>query len=299
MALAVATKPNAVLALPTFLLLLLWHNSRRERAFAGALAGAGGVAVALLLAYRDVLDELWASVVTYHQDARDTPAVVERSHELATFLNWKTPFAWLVVAGLAASILLLRRWSEPVWALWLWAAVSLVFVAVHHPLHHNHLVVLPVALAPPAAIGLTALGRRVGREPAVVGVLVLLLAVGYAQQYRRLADADRPENAELVAAAETLERVTTEDDLVVSDQPLVPFLAKRRVWGPLVDTANLRFQTGSLTDEKVLRELEEGNVAAVVVGRSFADRPELLRSLNSSFARRYRADGVVVFVRSS
>ena len=127
-----------------------------------------------LLGYRSVLTELWDSVVTYHRDARDTPAVVDRSHELATFLNWRTPFAWLVVAGLAASILLLRRRTEPVWALWLWAAVSLVFVATHHPLHHNHLVVLPVALAAPAAIGLAELARRVRPQAAAVGVLAAL-----------------------------------------------------------------------------------------------------------------------------
>jgi len=297
LALAAAVKPNALLALPTFLLLLLWRNSRRERALGGALAGAAAVSAVLLFAYRDVLGELWESVVTYHRDARDTPAVVDRSHELATFLNWKTPFAWLVIAGLAASLLLLRRRSEPVWALWAWAAVSFVFVAFHHPLHHNHLVVLPVALATPAAIGLAALARRVRPDAAAVGIVVLLLAAGYAQQHRRLAVAYVPENPELVAAAETLRRVTAPDDLVVSDQPLVPFLADRRVWGPLVDTANLRFQTGSLTEGEVLRELDKGDVRAVVVGRALARSPELVAALKTRFPTVRRHDRVTVYVR--
>ena len=47
--------------------------------------------------------------------------------------------------------------------------MSFVFVAFHHPLHHNHLVVLPVALATPAAIGLVALGRRMRPEAAASG----------------------------------------------------------------------------------------------------------------------------------
>ncbi len=298
MAFALAVKPNAALALPTFLLLLLWRNSRRERAFAGALGGAAGISAVLLLAYRDVLNELWQSVVVYHRDARDTPAVVDRSHELATFLNWKTPFAWLVVAGLAASLLLLRRRNEPVWALWVWAVVSFAFVAFHHPLHHNHLVVLPVALATPAAIGLAALARRVRPEAAAVGVLALLLAAGYAQQHRRLAVAEVPEQPALIAAAETLRRVTTPDDLVVSDQPLVPFLAGRVVWGPLVDTANLRFQTGSLTPAEVLRELDRGDVAAVVVGRSFLRQPLVLAGIRKRYRLAGRHDGVEVFVRN-
>ena len=297
LAFAVAVKPNAALALPTFLLLLLWRNSSRERALAGALGGAGALSAVFLLTYREVLDDLWESVVTYHRDARDTPAVVDRSHELATFLNWKTPFAWLIVAGLAASILLLRRRSEPVWALWAWAAVSFAFVAFHHPLHHNHLVVLPVALATPAAIGLAALAQRVRLEVAAFGVLALLLAAGYVQQHRRLAIADIPEQPELVAAAETLRRVTGPDDLVVSDQPLVPFLADRRVWGPLVDTANLRFQTGSLTDAEVLRELDQGDVEAVVVGRAFLSRPVLLAGLRTRYRTIAEHDGVDVLVR--
>ena len=297
MAFAIAVKPNAALALPTFLLLLLWRNSRRERAVAGALGGAAAIAAVLLFAYRDVLGELWESVVIYHRDARDTPAVVDRSHELTTFLNWKTPFAWLVVAGLASSILFLRRRAEPVWALWTWAALSLLFVAFHHPLHHNHLVALPVALATPAAMGLAALARRSRPESAAVGVLALVLAAGYVQQHRRLAAADEPEQPALVAAAETLRQVTKPDDLVVSDQPLVPFLADRRVWGPLVDTANLRFQTGSLTDEEVLHEFVAGDVSAVVVGRFFLERPVVLGGIRTRYRLVDRHDGVSIWVR--
>lgn len=296
MAFALALKPSAALALPTFLLLLLWRNSRRERAFAGALGGAAAISAILLLAYRDVLSELWESVVVYHRDARDTPAVVDRSHELATFLNWKTPFAWLVVAGLGASILLLRRRSEPVWALWSWAAVSFVFVAFHHPLHHNHLVVLPVALATPAAIGLVALARRARPEAAALGVLAFLLVAGYVQQHRRLAVADVPEQPALVRAAEILRRETGPEDLVVSDQPIVPFLAHRRVDGPLVDLARLRFQTGSLTDAQVLDELEHANVAAVVVGRAVAQQSVVIDALRRRSRRMEAGDGVTVYL---
>jgi 4-amino-4-deoxy-L-arabinose transferase-like glycosyltransferase len=297
LAFAVAVKPNAVLAVPTFLLLLLWRNSQRERALVGALGGAAVVSAVLLLAYRDVLHELWASVVTYHRDARDTPAVIDRSHELATFLNWRTPFAWLVVGGLLASVLLLRRRTEPVWALWAWAAVSLVFVATHHPLHHNHLVALPVALAPPAAIGLAEAARRVRPKAAAVAALAALIAAGYVQQHRRLTIADVPEQPELVRAAEILRRVTRPDDLVVSDQPIVPFLADRRVAGPLVDTARLRFQTGSLTNDDVMEELERAQVTAVVVGRAFAQREDLVKRMRSRFPEALRAGRILILVR--
>ena len=289
LALAVATKPNAVLALPPFLLLLLWERSGRRRVLGGALAGATLVSGALLLVYRDVLDELWESVVAYHRDARDTPDVIDKTHELVTFLNWRTPFAWLVVVGLALSLLLIRRRGlEPVWALWLGAAISIAFLVYHHPLHYNHLLVLPVVLAVPAGVALGSALERLRHRELAVGAVALVLVAGYVQQQRRAALDDVPEQAELVRAAEILRQQTASEAVVASDQPIVPFLAGRVVAGPLVDLAFLRFETGSLTDAEVLRVLEERGVQAVVVGRALAQRPALLAGIR----QRYRSVGV-------
>ena len=58
----------------------------------------------------------------------------------------------------------------------------------------------------------------------------------------------------------------------------------------------LRFQTGSLTDAEVLRELEEWDVRAVVVGRAFAERPALLRGLSARY-RLLRGGPVRIYVR--
>ena len=298
LALAVATKPNAVLALPPFLVLLLWDRSRWPRTLGAAVAGAAVVSGALLLAYADVLDELWRSVVDYHRDARDTPDVIDKTHELVTFLNWRTPFAWLVVAGLAASLLLLRRRGlEPVWALWLGAAISIAFLVYHHPLHYNHLLVLPVVLAVPAGVALGTFLQRGPHRELAVAALALVLAAGYVQQQRRATLDDVPEQEELVRAAELLRQETSPDDLVVSDQPIVPFLAGRTVAGPLVDLAFLRFQTGSLTDEDVLRELEERDVQAVVVGRALAQRPALLEEIRRRHDRGGAAGRIEILVR--
>ena len=296
--LAVCVKPNAVLALPSFLALLLWERSGRRRAFVGALAGAAAVAGTLLLAYRDVLGELWESVVTYHRDARDTPDVIDKTHELVTFLNWRTPFAWLVVAGLAASILLLRRRRlDAVWALWLWAAVSIGFLVYHHPLHYNHLLALPVVLAVPAGIAVGAYVDRLPRRELAIGALALVLAAGYVQQQRRVTLDDVPEEPALVQAAEILRRETGPDDLVVSDQPIVPFLADRRVAGPLVDLAVLRFQTGSLTTQEVLDELQRSDVRAIVVGRAVGQQAELLAAIRQRYRRVGTAGTVEVYTR--
>ena len=203
LALAVATKPSAVLALvpsrPTPALGALGRAGAACRARRARRASSRGV---LLLAYREVLGELWQSVVVYHRDARDTPDVIDKTHELATFLDWRTPFAWLIVAGLAASVLLLRRRRlGVVWALWAWAAISLAFLVYHHPLHYNHLLVLPVVLAVPVAIALVGLAERLRRPAVAFAALALLLSAGYVQQQRRIVLDQVQEEPELVAAA--------------------------------------------------------------------------------------------------
>ena len=112
---------------------------------------------------------------------------------------------------------------------------------------------------------------------------MLVLAAGYVQQQRRVSLDDVPEEPELVAVARFLEQETEPDELVVSDHLDRAFLAERRVAGPLVDTAVLRFRTGSLTDAEVLRDLERYGVVAVVAGRAFATRPELLAALEQRY----------------
>ena len=300
LALAATVKPNALLALPVFLLLLLWERSGRTRTLLGAVSGAAVVALVFAVAYRSVLDDLWQSVVVYHSDARDTPAVLDKTHELVTFLNWRTPFAWLVVAGLVASLVLLRRRrTEAVWALWAWAAIAAGFLAYHRPLHENHLLVLPVVLAVPAGLALGALAGRSRFREAAIGALALLVVAGYIQQHRRVTVAEVPEDAGLVAAAKLLQRETKRDDVVVSDHSIVPFLAHREVAGPLVDTARLRFETGSLSVAKVLEVLDRYDVKAVVAGRSFDEQPGLMQALRRRYGAPTRIGALSVFVRAS
>jgi 4-amino-4-deoxy-L-arabinose transferase-like glycosyltransferase len=284
LALALALKPTAVLAVPVFLVLLCWERSLRGRALIAAAVGGTLVGLAFVLAYLDAIGELWESVVVYHRDARNTPPVIDETDELLTFLNWRTPFAWLVVAGLAASVVLYRRRRAlRVWALWLWAALSVAFLVYHSPLHENHLLLLPVALAVPAAVALVSLVDDPRYRLVGVGALAVVLAAGYVQQQRRIVEDEIAEEPELVEAAAALREVARPGELVVSDHSIVPFLAERVVAGPLVDTAVLRFQTESLTNEEVMRVLEEWDVTAVVAGRAFAERPELLELLAARY----------------
>jgi hypothetical protein len=285
---ALSVKLTALTAAPAVLWLL------RDR-LAWALGGFAAVCAAVLLAHARALGSLWSSGVTYHDDARSTPAVIPHPHrQIFDQIPHRTPFFALALVAIALGIVFFaRRQPLGVWPLWSWVALALAFLFVHKPLHYNHLVELPFTLA--VASGAT-IGAALRRGPAVLtAVVATALLAGFVQQVHRVDEAKTPEPPVDVAAARALERLTPPDAITIDDRPIVSFLAHRRVDGPLVDLANLRWETGSLTDEAVIRRFD--HVDAVVVSRALRERPRILQALPAAFERRYARGGVTIWVR--
>jgi hypothetical protein len=129
----------------------------------------------------------------------------------------------------------------------------------------------------------------------VAAALGLAVAAGWVQQLHRVDIARAPEPASNVAASHALARLTTPETLTVDDRPIISFLAHRRVVGQLVDMAFLRWETGSLDDAKVIRDLAPAR--AVVVSRALRSRPAVLSYVRAHFARVYSAGGVEIYRR--
>jgi 4-amino-4-deoxy-L-arabinose transferase-like glycosyltransferase len=292
---AVSVKLAAALALP-FAAVVLWERRR----VAIAAAGAALVWLVLLVVHAGSLGALWESAVVYHRKARSTPAVVDRGDELRELFLARVPFTWLAAAALVVLALRLlgRRATRIELAAWGWAAVGLLFLLQHKPLHENHLVWLPVPLALAAGTTLAAEGRRLGRwEPYAAAALALVVAVGYVQQQRRIGGDEVPEPADVVAAARLLDQRTGPSDLVVTDVPAVAVLADRLVPGPLVDSARLRFETGTLTVQEMLDLLDGQCARAVVAGRSFPEQPGLVAGIASRYEERTRVGALSIYDR--
>lgn len=272
---------------------LVWATAPRpRRALLEAAAGAAGLLAVLALLHVHALRPIWDQSVGYHQDATRITNL-SGTHELRGFFSVTTPFFWIMLAGAVAFATVARR----TWPLWLWPPAAVLFVLVHQPLHVNHLVVLPVSFGLAAGVSLgVAAARLRGRSLAIAAAAgALVFAAGYVQQLHRLDVEAKGEDPALVAAARELERLTKSSDQVVSDQPIVPVLAHRRIPGPLVDTAQLRFDTGSLTAEEVLDVIDERHVAAVVVGRAFAREPRVMAGVKRRFARVEHVEGIAVY----
>jgi hypothetical protein len=289
---ALSVKLTAVTAIPALVWLL---RGRLVHAAVGFIA----VVAALLVAHAGALGDLWTSGVTYHSKARSTPAVIPHPHrQILDQIPHGTPFfvLALLAAGVPVVFLLLRQ-PLRVWPLWSWVVLSVAFLFVHAPLHYNHLIAFPFTLAVAAGATLGAAVERVPRRFAIAAIAALALAIaaGFVQQLHRVELAKTPEPTSNVAAARALERLTPPGALTVDDRPIISFLAHRRVIGPLVDLAFLRWQAGSLNDEAVINEL--GRAQAVVVSRTLRTRPRVLAYLRAHFRRKYEAAGVEIWVR--
>ncbi len=197
-------------------------------------------------------------------------------------------FFWLVVAGIVAW--LARRARPRLLApLWLWAA-SAAFLLWHRPLIDHHFVLIAASFAVPAGAALHLEGLASWRARATAGVLALVLAAGYAQQLRRIdrLEGDDPRIPPVVAAVEA---ATEEGEPIVSDLPLVAYLADRPLPGELVDTSVVRFRSGSLDAACVLAAADAAGVRLVVAGRAFRIHPGVLAAVRARFPGPARGRG--------
>ena len=292
-------KVYAVLALPTIVLLLTTGTARASRRLLVATLGLAIPILAAVAANVHAIPELWDGVVTYHRDASSIE-ILDNVDAVTGVFNARMPFGWLVAAAIVLALVAAgRRRSVPAAAFWLWPVLVCALLLWYDPLLEHHLAALAVSLVPAAGVTLGGTIRDLPKRwRLVAGAAVgIVLVAGYAQQVRRLDSEVRPEEPGIVWAAGELARATTPDQLVVSDLPLSAYLAGRQVPGELVDTAMLRFATGSLTPDSVFRLLDERCVRAVAAGRVFTVLPGFMKRLGETFPTAKRRFGVVVFTR--
>jgi hypothetical protein len=108
-----------------------------------------------------------------------------------------------------------------------------------------------------------------------VAFVALIAIAGWVQDYRQIHRAHAPEPLEVQEAATFVRQTTKPGALVVSDLPIVPYLADRREPGALVDTSAVRFESRSLT----ARDVRETTAAVYVAGREFLRYPDTIRGL--------------------
>ena len=297
LALAVLTKLLAIPFVVPFVALTLAAKAAR-RVLPAALLGAVLTASVVVAANAAALGAIWREVVTDHTGARGLGSFSGNVDQIRGLLELRTPFGWLVPLGFVAFVL--SRRARRTWPLWTFVPAAAGFLLLVRPLADHHLVLLSVACAiaagPSLALAIGGLPR-----PVVVGattVLVLVVAAGIYQEQRRLHRNDVPEPAEVMWAVEAVERTTSRNALVVTDQPIVVFRAQRRTAGPLVDISNTRVTGGTLTASDVTDEIRRSRSDAVLVDRMLRFLPEVVAWLDRRYPWRVRCGSATLYLSS-
>jgi hypothetical protein len=220
--------------------------------------------------------------------------------KLLHFLNWHTPFAWLVLAAVLASLWFAidpgadRRLLA---ALWLFVPAAAAFILAMKPLIDHHLVILAVAIAPAAGASLGLAASRLRRELVLPLLLfaAVFVVVGTYQQHRQLGRLQR-EPAWVHVAANWLRTEARPDEVVATDIPILAYYAHRRLVPNFVDTSFTRLGVGDLSPAEVFRELDRYHVRVAAIGRAFWVDPPVQKGFNARFSYRKWHPNIVYYL---
>jgi hypothetical protein len=253
--------------------------------------------VGFLLAF-GALDVL-RQAVEFHWSARSTLRADSIAHQTRILASVITGDALLGALALFA-ILSMFNGPEGI-ALVGWILFTAVGLAFHHPLFGHHLVVLIPPLAIAGAVGwndlpqvrerllnrrdAAAAGRIIGALTVFLDVaLVLLLLSTCAVRIAAATANSRPFHPSQIAAAQTIQRLTTPDETILTDAQGIAFLADRDVPPELTDTSFVRIASGYLTLGDVIAYSERHDVRLVLLwsGR-LASIPGLMQWVREHF----------------
>lgn len=151
----------------------------------------------------------------------------------------------------------------------LWLAVGLAAVLLHAPIWSHHYILLVYPLAAAAGCGLVAVVDAARDSSAagwrafawcVAGAAILSLPV----QAVRLADSTRAWDDAAGEAIARLGEVARPGDYVVTDSPMIAFRAGMRVPPDMCDPGKKRIDSGALTVDDVIADIDRFQPSAVL-----------------------------------
>jgi hypothetical protein len=207
---------------------------------------------------------LWDQTLLYRLDARTTTSDAPGAFVAEIRLGLRDDLGSLS-AALIGTIVLLRASRGTALLLIAWLVVSVVLLALHHPLFPRH----SAALIPPLALlaagaGLVTGSRGISRATPNLPVLAICLAVGLSVTGHVRRWSDREPIGEVAEAATALAAATTADEYVLTDMPAIALMADRLIVPDLVDLSGVRINTGRVTTQSVAIQTERYRPGAVL-----------------------------------
>ena len=272
-----------------------------SRKFVWPLLGAAGIVVVELLVYRNELGPIARGAVGQHTSALGNARYSRHANvlQLVHFLNRHTPFSYLVLLAIVATVWLARSAGIRVLlSYWLFVPAAAVFILAMKPLLEHHLVILGVAIALPAGTALGLAGSRLRRRNARIALAVLtvaLVVVGVGLQRRHLLESRQAEPSFVVWAADRMRAATAPNEIVATDIPIIAYYAHRRLVPDLVDTSFTRVGVGDLTPAAVFADLDRYHVDFAAIGRTFYADPRIRHRFDVLFRHRIVHPDIVLY----
>ena len=208
--------------------------------------------------------------------------------------NWQKSVAYLVLSNAGLSALAIyglwvafaRRLTQAV-PMTAWLLLTALGLVSHSPLWDHLLTSWLFPLSILAGIALDDIGRRLTAlarqgldwseaRPLAVGLAAALVYLCNLPAMIRLDEQllAAPTSEAALDAVHFLEAATSPQDLVITDEQLIAFWARRDVPPPLTDTSFKRVMSGRLTTDQLVALTQEYNPAAIVLwNRAFALLP--------------------------
>jgi 4-amino-4-deoxy-L-arabinose transferase-like glycosyltransferase len=273
--------PDAVAVVPIALLLVarVW-SIRHETSskiwvslwpIAVAIVAAAITTLLILAPFAGCLNALVDQVVTFHLAARK---MMNASHSdnVGTLSQFFSANRALVTAALVSVSVTVLRHEWRIVPLLVWFLATLILLVLQVPLWPRHAIFLIPPLITIVVLGLKgspttptpiAWEQRGALLTGFVALVVVLFSLRHDYwHYRNLHTGD-PSAATQVAA--DLERVTTRDDLIITDAQYAAALADRNTPPWLVDLSVTRLSSGYLTSRELMQAGANSRVHAVVL----------------------------------
>ncbi len=232
------------------------------------------VSVALVVPFLSSLHQMIQGVITFHTQAgnvyQDTKSgnLLQIEHVLTSLLAFAALYGTIVA-------ILRRDWL--VLPLLAWFAAMTLLLWLQVPLFTHHLVALTPPLIALTVIGISPLRAKTqgishlyGGATLITLLAILLLTIVQGttiQQYYR-SELQKSRDVSVtqwdVNVERDLQSVTQPNQLVITDAPFLTGRANRSTDPFLVDTSNVRVNTGYLTTQQLIVEASQPRVRAVL-----------------------------------
>jgi 4-amino-4-deoxy-L-arabinose transferase-like glycosyltransferase len=244
LSLSIGTKLLGGVALIPIAVVILGAPRGRGRLMIGAIAGGVFGMVLVLWPALPSPRAAYDQLVLSHLRAGGSAQGDLGGNLKILLLHREVPLEVLAAVG---AVLAARRRDRAIVMPLAWTAATVLAVLFYHPLFPHHLVMLSLAFALVAAVGLRNLQALHNRGSQFAAALVVITAsAGAYVGFRDVQLALTPDlhDAEMTAAVRAASRP---GEFWISDNPFAIAAADRDIPGPLVDTSGQRSRAGLLT----------------------------------------------------